>query len=419
LSVLAATGEDRPAATPAPRRFLLGAFGDPGHAFPVMALGEALVRRGHAVWLQTWERWQAQVEATGMVFARAPEYQVFPTREVPLKPYAAAVRAARETLPLVDDVAPDACVADILTIAPALAAELRGVPWATVVPHLFPLPAPGFPPQSIGARKPRTPAGARLWRATDPLVGRGLELGRREYNGARERLGLTPVAHTMTGLSRALTLVATLPQLEYPRPWPAWARVVGPLLWEPPGAAADPPPGDPAWPVVLVAPSTSQDPGQELVRAALLGLARSPVRVLAIGDAATLPAPPNARVVPWASYAATMPRCDLVVMHGGSGTLARALACGCAVVVCPAGGDMAENAARADWAGVGVRLPRRLLSPRTLCWAVERALGLPQLRARARAIAAWLGERDPAVSAAQAVEAWVAARTPGSRDART
>ena len=51
------------------------------------------------------------------------------------------------------------------------------------------------------------------------------------------------------------------------------------------------------------------------------------------------------------SYARTMPRCDLVVTHGGHGTLARALASGCPVVVCPAGGDMAENAARVDWAG--------------------------------------------------------------------
>ena len=41
------------------------------------------------------------------------------------------------------------------------------------------------------------------------------------------------------------------------------------------------------------------------------------------------------------------------------------------MVVCPAGGDMAENAARADWAGLGVRLPRRLLGPRTLRWAVR------------------------------------------------
>ena len=33
-------------------RVYLGAFGDPGHAFPMLALGEALVARGHVVALR-------------------------------------------------------------------------------------------------------------------------------------------------------------------------------------------------------------------------------------------------------------------------------------------------------------------------------------------------------------------------------
>ena len=99
-------------------RVLLGAFGDPGHAFPMLALGEALAARGHAVALQTWRRWQEPAEAAGMTFAAAPEYQVFPTREQPLKPYAAAVRAAIETRPVVRSFAPDVVVSDILTPAP-------------------------------------------------------------------------------------------------------------------------------------------------------------------------------------------------------------------------------------------------------------------------------------------------------------
>ena len=40
---------------------MLAAFGDPGHAFPAIALGRALVERGHEVCLQTWERWQEPV----------------------------------------------------------------------------------------------------------------------------------------------------------------------------------------------------------------------------------------------------------------------------------------------------------------------------------------------------------------------
>jgi UDP:flavonoid glycosyltransferase YjiC (YdhE family) len=394
-------------------RVLLGAFGDPGHAFPMLALGEALVARGHTVALQTWRRWESAASAAGIEFAAAPEYHVFPTREAPLPPYAAAVRAARETRPLVRSFAPDVAVSDILTPAPALAAELEGVPVATLVPHLFPHLPRGFPPYSIGARLPRTALGRTLWSATGRLVAIGLERGRREYNECRSRLGLGPLPYMHTGVSRSLALVASLPQLEYPRDWPSWLRVVGPLMWEPESSRVEPPPGD--GPVVLVAPSTAQDPSHLLLRAALSGLAGEPVRVIATWNgrepSPPLAVPSNAVAVDWLSYSKTMPSCDLVVMHGGHGTLMRALASGCPVVVSPAGGDMAENAARVEWAGLGVRLPRRFCTPRGVRLAVRRALGRP--RDRVDAVARWIATHDARTRACEETERW--ARSPGTR----
>src|SRR4051794_20371626 len=94
----------------------------------MLALGRELVARGHEVTLQTWQRWSEDVEAEGMRFAAAPEYHVFPTEGRPLKPYQAVVRAAHETLPLVEEVRPEVVVADILTLAPALAGEVAGAP---------------------------------------------------------------------------------------------------------------------------------------------------------------------------------------------------------------------------------------------------------------------------------------------------
>jgi UDP:flavonoid glycosyltransferase YjiC (YdhE family) len=374
----------------------------------MLALGEALVARGHEVTLQTWRRWESAATDAGMGFAAAPEYQVFPTRERPLKPYAAAVRAARVTQPVVRETAPEVAVSDILTPAPALAAELEGVPVATLVPHLHPDLPPGFPPYSIGARLPRTAAGRALWRSTDRIVARGLEQGRREYNDCRARLGLGPLPWVHTGVSRSLALVASLPQLEYPRDWPPYLRVVGPLLWEPPAEPVAPPPGE--GPVVLVAPSTAQDPGHRLLRAALEGLAREPVRVIATWNgrepSPPVRAPANAVLVPWLSYSRTMPACDLVITHGGHGTLMRALSCGCPVVVSPAGGDMAENAARVDRAGLGVRLPRRYATPRGVRLAVWRALARPGLGENARGVACWIAANDAGERAAQALERW-------------
>jgi len=391
-------------------RVFVGAFGDPGHAFPAIALGRALAARGHDVTLQTWTRWREHVEREGMRFAAAPEYQVFPTMERPLKPYEAVVRAAGDTLPQLEEARPEVVVADILTLAPALAGERLGLPVATLIPHVDPRPAPGFPPYSMGARLPRTRAGRALWDGLAPLVGRGLELGRRELNETRLRLGLPALERVHGGISDRLALVATFPQLEYPRAWPPATHVVGPLMWEQPFGDVELPPGDA--PLVLVAPSTVQDPDHRLLRAAVEGLAGENVRVLATTNRRPLPSPldlpDNARLVDWVSYARTMPQCDLVVCHGGHGTIMRALSAGCALVVVPAGGDMNENAARVDWAGVGVRLPRRYARPEPVRLAVRRALADPQLRARARVLATWAASHDGATRAAELVEAFAA-----------
>jgi MGT family glycosyltransferase len=391
-------------------RVFLGAFGDAGHAFPMLALGKALVARGHEVHFETWKRWREHAEAEGIRFADAPEYQVFPEASAKhLKPYAAAVKAAGETARMVRKIAPDVAVADIMTPAASLAAETAGVPVATLVPHVHPHMAPGFPIYSIGARLPRTRLGARMWqKATDHFVTPALEQGREQFNESRRRLGLPPVPWVHTGLSRGCTLVATLPQLEYPREWPPWAHVIGPLMWEPPAERVDPPPGE--GPVVLVAPSTAQDREHRLLRATLEGLAGEPVRVIATWNGREpdppLEAPANAVLVPWLSYSQTMPACDVVVCHGGHGTLVRALTSGCPVVVCPALGDMAENASRVDWAGLGVRLPRRYATPRGVRAAVGRALRERRLRERADAVARWAAGHDPGRRAAEVLEAW-------------
>ena len=144
---------------------------------------------------------------------------------------------------------------------------------------------------SVGARRPRTSVGSALWRAPGPLMDRGLRVGRDQLNATRGALGLPPADRLWGGLSRELCLVATFPQLEYPRRWPPETEVVGPLLWEPPFEGdAEPPPGDE--PLVLVAPSTSQDPDHRLLRSALRGLADLPVRVLATTNRRPLREPP-------------------------------------------------------------------------------------------------------------------------------
>ncbi|MFN8164018.1 MAG: glycosyltransferase [Solirubrobacterales bacterium] len=396
-------------------RILLAAFGDPGHVFPAISLGRALAGRGHEVVVETWEERRGAVEGAGLGFAAAEEYRMFPPPEPDSADGQHAAAAARALLPLLEEMRPHVAVSDILTLAPALAAERAGVPLATLIPHIYPVVDPGLPFFAIGLRAPRTPLGRAGWRAGQRALKVGLEQGRRELNLQRARLGLPPVERFHGGISTDLALVATFPQLEYPRRWPPGVEVTGPMTFELPHPEIELPPGD--RPLVLVAPSTAHDSGNHLVRTALVALAGEPVRVVATTNRVVpqrpIDVPANAVLVDWLSYSQLMPAASLVVSHGGHGTVARALGAGTPVLVCPITGDMRETAMRVAWAKTGLSLPWRLCRPAPLRWAARRLLGDPAFTARAAEIAAWGRAHDGAERGAELVEGLALAKRGG------
>ncbi len=387
-------------------RVLVGAFGDAGHVFPAISLGMGLARRGHEVTIETWEERRAAVEGAGLDFAAAEEYRTFPPPDPDTDDGRHAADAARALLPLIERLDPAVVVSDILTLAPTLAAEAAGVPLATLVPHIYPVVEPGQPFFAIGMRSPRTSVGRAVWKGGQRALDVGLEHGRRDLNGQRERLGLPPLDGFHGGISPDLALVATYPQLEYPRAWPASVQVTGPMAFEVPHPDIELPPGEE--PLVLVAPSTAHDSENRLVRTALAALAAEPVRVVAttnrVRPQIPIEVPDNAVLVDWLSYSQLMPMAALVISHGGHGTVARALGAGTPVLVLPITGDMGETAMRISWAGVGRSLPWRLCRPGPLRWAARRVLADPSFAARASEIAAWGAEHDGADRGAELVE---------------
>jgi len=166
------------------------------------------------------------------------------------------------------------------------------------------------------------------------------------------------------------------------------------------------PPGED--PLVLVAPSTSKDPDNLLVRSALKALTGEPVRVVATTNnvipSNPIEVPDNAVLVNWLSYSQVMPQAALVLCHGGHGTVARALHEGVPVLTCPAAGDMNETAARITWAGVGLSVRWSLTGPNTLRWTVAEVLGDPAFRSNAERIAAWSRENNGAARGVELVE---------------
>jgi UDP:flavonoid glycosyltransferase YjiC (YdhE family) len=383
---------------------MVAAFGDPGHVFPAISLARSLAARGHEVKVETWPQWQEAVESCGLGFESADAYQVFPP---PRSGRTGGGEAALALMPLLEDFEPHVVVNDILTIAPALAAEKYGCRRATLVPHVYPVQESGMPFFAVGALPPRTTAGKLLWKQTDRLLERGLVTGRDDLNAQREIVGLPPTGRFHGGISPDLAMVATFPHLEYPRRWPSGVHVSGPMPFELPYPDIELPPGED--PLVLVAPSTSQDPKNRLVRASLKALAGEPLRVVASTNRVEpdhpIEVPPNAVLVDWVSYSQVIPQAALVICHGGHGTVARALSEGVPVLTSPAAGDMNETAARITWAGVGLSVRWSLAGPRSIRWAAGELLGNPSYRRRATDVARWARENDGAAAGAALVEA--------------
>ncbi len=361
-----------------------------GHALPSLALARAMKERGHDVHVGLTSRWRETIESSNVGFVELQTYVPFPAAAL-AESSPTVVDEARRLARVIAELDCDIVVSDFVSPAPALAAEIAGVPDVTLIPTLYPVRGDGLPPFALGLLPPRHRPAAALWDLVDPglrrlrhstrWVDRVPEL----LDQTRSQLGLGPALRdrhrttTFGTVSERLALVATFPQLEYQRRWPDDVHVTGPMRFDLDEPQRQLPEGDE--PLVLIAPSTVPDPGFNLVRASVEALAGEPVRVLATlnrrGEHWRGPAPANATIVDWVSYAQAMPKASMAITSGGLGTISRALSEGVPVLVCPTEADTAENGARVTWAGVGLSLPRRLRSAAALRRSVRLILGEP------------------------------------------
>jgi UDP:flavonoid glycosyltransferase YjiC (YdhE family) len=179
-------------------------------------------------------------------------------------------------------------------------------------------------------------------------------------------------------------------------------RFLGPVCWQPELA-----PGEPLEPEL----SRLLERGRPLIYVTLgssgaLGplphvldaLARAPVvAVLATaGRAAPAAIPPNVLSRPFVRGADLAQRAALVISNGGSTTGYQALAHGTPVLGLPSNLDQFLATRAIDESGAGLSLPARRATRASIAAAVERALGEPQLRAKAREIGQRFARHDAA-----------------------
>jgi MGT family glycosyltransferase len=116
-----------------------------------------------------------------------------------------------------------------------------------------------------------------------------------------------------------------------------------------------------------------------IYEAIIAGLSQEPIDLLvAVGqsrDPAEFGAqPPNVRIERHVSHAELLPQCDVVVNHGGYGTVMACLAAGVPMVVLPLQGDQPRNARRCADLGVGLVVGPDERSPESIRTAVRTVL---------------------------------------------
>ncbi len=366
--------QSRPASRrPAPRRLrLLFSFaGGSGHLEPLLPLATAARAAGHAVAFAARPWMLPKVEALGFAAFRAGS----DTGLTPVRRPLAAVdvegdiqglgrgfgrRIARERaadlLPLCKAWQPDLVVCEETDFGALVVAEYLGLPYATVL-----VIAEGS------------------FVRPDAIAG-PLDEVRAEY-------GLLPDP-TLAALGRYLVLSPFPPSFRNPAaPLPATAHGFRAMT-------SDADPGDaPAWlanlpdaPTVYLTLGTIYNvESGDLFQRALTGLRDLPINIIVtvgrdIDPAELGPQPAHVRIEGYVPQALLLPRCDLVVCHGGSGSTMGALAHGLPLVLLPLGADQPLNAARCETLGVGVALDVITATPHQIRDAAVAVLGDPGYR---------------------------------------
>lgn len=396
-------------------RFLFTMWDGGGSLPPELAVVRQLVTAGHAVWVIGDPVIEPEVRAVGVddfrAWVDAPHHDTRRAEDDYIRDWelrnptrvltnlmdtlmvTPAPLFAAETLAAIDEVRPDAVVSSFPLLGALMAAEARDIPCAALVPNVVSLPAEGMPPFGTGFLPPKGPIGRARDRALNALVDRLWNKGLPELNRARASLGLQPLDRLLAQYERPDRVLAlTGAAFDFPAQLPPNVRYVGPQLDDPDWAEPWMPPDADDRPLVLVAMSTTFMDHADQLQRAVTALGTLPVRGLVTTGPAIDPeqidAPDGVTVVRSAPHREVLAHTDVLLTHGGHGTVIKGLVAGVPIVCMPTGRDQPDNAARLTARDAGLKVSKNA-SPAKIAAAVQRVLTDPSFQQAA----ARLGEQ--------------------------
>jgi MGT family glycosyltransferase len=223
-----------------------------------------------------------------------------------------------------------------------------------------------------------------------------MRYGARGFSAVRKQHGLEPFDTLWKAIEGDITLLADLPEfMPVVADTPPTFRYTGPLLW-------DANIGLPPWfsklrkgrPTIYFTMGSTGDTRffQEAVR--VFGNTGYQVLITTGGLAEIVDPPPNVFVAKYAPGEALMAASDVVVSHGGNGTIYQALSCGVPIIGFPTIFDQEVNMRRVVALGAGVQMSNLTYDGTSLERVVRTVLGDPKYRERCRQLAARISRYD-------------------------
>jgi MGT family glycosyltransferase len=378
-----------------------------GNVPPVFGLAMRLLDKGHKVFVLTEPCLEMPIKNLGLGYFSFNRHYTRTNRKEDIckdwnaKPFEKPVFenivfgpaqiAIDETIQVLKENPVDVLVVDCLLPPVLIAGEVLNIPRVLLFHMPEYLPGPNRPPGVMGLLPGRGLMGK--WR--DKLLMKIFDKALNNYlpkiNDIRKSYGLEPLKNLIDLLHQAdRRLIQTSEAFDFPiEPAPQNVRYVGPILDDPDWVDnwQHPWPKNDTRPLVIVSFSTTFQNQSKVIQACIDALSGLEVKGLvtlgmAMEDEFFL-LPDNVKKIKSAPHSKVFPHADLVITHGGHGTIMRALSHGLPLICLPMGRDQNDNAAKVAYHGCGIKLLKKS-NPKKIERAVEEILGNLNYKAKAQ-----------------------------------
>lgn len=411
-------------------RILITALPAAGHINPLLAIAQALVQDGHEIVFATDTSYREQLARVGLKLFALPyppgwldkamlafAKPVRWTTQFQIKPPQAYFfdyldQLTAGVIQLIQEYQPHVLLTDLNFYGGAIAADARGLPYASFCAIVNTLVTDDVPPYGLGTDWTAPGDWRRtLWRIVRPAMNAVLWRHDRVINRVRRSYGLAPVKGGLLAHSPYLSLVPTTEAYEYPRHTvPSQIMYVGPVTSAERGEIVDDFPWE--WlkderPTVYVSMGTVVT-GLRVFEQVVEAARGAPWKaVLAIGRKTSRElfanAPENVVVCNYVPQLGLLKRVAAVVCHGGNNTVTDTLLHGLPLVVIPISADQPESAARVKASGAGIRMRPGQANAKRLRESIDAILNDTSYRQAAQRIQASYAACDGPTTCSQLI----------------